>query len=67
MPSLSCLCPLGATGLFPRRRKRRRRVPAAQRDALLVHCDLRLNLVLANIQLLSLRIWFYSGFWLVSL
>lgn len=42
-------------------------MPAAGRDALIVHCDLRLNLVSANIQLLSLRIWFYSGFWLVSL
>lgn len=32
-----------------------------------MHCDLRLNLASTNNQLLSLRIWFYSSFWLVSL
>lgn len=32
-----------------------------------MHCDLRLNLALTNIQLLTLRIWFYTSFWLVRL
>lgn len=29
-------------------------------------CDLRLNLALANVLLLPVRVWFDFGFWLVS-
>ena len=75
MPRLSCLppAPLGAAGLLLRVEGAGRAAQgtrgfarAAQRVALMVRRDLRLNLASADVPLLPLGIWFDSGFWPVS-